>query len=152
MSADLHSELDAIAERELQRQPGSRTLQATAVLDEAWRRLADTPGRFGSRSQFLGVAARAMRRVLVDRARHAGLALVVAEGGRAAESSADVLELDAALTRLEQADAQLARLVELRVFAGLSLEEAAGALAVPQDAMSHDWRRAQLWLARELVG
>jgi RNA polymerase sigma factor (TIGR02999 family) len=150
-SDDLHAELQAIAERELHRDPESRTLQATAAIEEAWRKVADTPGRFESRSQFLGVAARAMRRVLVDHARRCGVALVMSAGEAAAGSPADVLELDAALTRLELSDARLARLVELRVFAGLSLDEAAGALAVPRPEIGDSWRRAQIWLARELV-
>jgi RNA polymerase sigma factor (TIGR02999 family) len=156
------AELRAIAEREFRREPASHTLQATALVNEAWLRVAGKQGGFQSRSHFLGYAAQAMRHVLVDHARRRQAAkrggelervtLVTGDGREPAQSPADVLDLDDALARLKQEHPRLAQVVELRFFAGATIEEVAEALGVSHMTVSDDWRRARIWLARELAG
>jgi RNA polymerase sigma-70 factor, ECF subfamily len=156
----VYAELKAIAEREFRRERASHTLQPTALVNEAWLRIAAKPGGFESRSHFLGYAAQAMRHVLVDHARRSAAAkrggelervtLVTGDGREPAASPADVLDLDDALGRLKQEQPRLARVVELRYFGGATIEETAEVLGVSHMTVSEDWRRARVWLAREL--
>ncbi len=154
-----YTELRSVADRELARLPEERTLQATALVHEAWMRLGGGAG-FEDRGHFFGAAARAMRNVLVDAARAksrlkrggAGWERVtlgeapVDEGERAL----DLLALDAALGRLESLDPRQHEVVLLRYFAGLSVEEVGQALGVSARTVDRDWRFARAWLAHEV--
>ena len=157
----VYTELRRQARRALRREGVGHTLQATALVHEAWLRLdAQHQARWESRTQFLAVAARMMRRVLVDHARtrralkrgggETQLTLGDAEQAVAAADNVDVLALDDALSRLATLDPRKARLVELRYFAGLSIPEAAAALGVSQATVGREWAVARMWLRREL--
>jgi RNA polymerase sigma factor (TIGR02999 family) len=157
----VYAELRRQARRVLRREGEGHTLQATALVHEAWLRLdGQRDARWESRTQFLAVAAQTMRRVLVDHAR-ARRALKRGGGGTrvtygAADQAAatsedvDVLALDDALARLATMDPRKARLVELRYFAGLSMPEAAAALGVSLATVGREWAVARMWLRREL--
>ena len=159
----VYDELRRQARRALRSEGEGHTLQATALVHEAWLRLdGQHDARWESRAQFLAVAAQTMRRVLVD---HARARLAIKRGGgdvqislgdanAAVESpdAMDVLALDDALARLAIMDARKARLVELRYFAGLSIPEAAAALGVSQATVIREWAVARMWLRRELGG
>jgi RNA polymerase sigma factor (TIGR02999 family) len=158
----VYTELRRQAQRALQREAAGHTLQPTALVHEAYLRLVDQrPARFESRSQFFGVAARCMRQVLVDAARtrqaakrgggaHAVTLSDVGAAGAAPERDVDVIALDEALERLAALDPDQARLVELRYFAGLTLDETAAALGVSPATVSREWSVARRWLRREL--
>ena len=160
----VYSELRRQAQRALRREGAGHTLQPTALVHEAWLRLdGQHDARWESRTQFLAVAAQAMRRVLVDHARTrralkrggggAQVTLGDADSAVAAPDRAvDVLALDEALARLATLDPRKARLVELRYFAGLSIPEAAAALGVSQATVGREWSVARMWLRRELEG
>ena len=161
----VYAELRRQAQRALRREGAGHTLQATALVHEAWLRLdGQHDARWESRSQFLAVAAQTMRRILVD---HARTRRALKRGGGAtpitlgdadpavasADASADavdVLALDDALARLAALDPRKARLVELRYFAGLSIPEAAAALGVSLATVGREWAVARMWLRREL--
>jgi RNA polymerase sigma-70 factor (ECF subfamily) len=138
------------------------TLQATALVNEAYLKLVDVRRvQWQNRSHFLAMAARVMRRVLVDAARgrraqkRFGDAVRVTfdEGlNVAVEQPLDVIALDAALDALEQFDARKSRVIELRFFAGLGVEETAAVLGVSADTVMRDWRLAKAWLRREIRG
>jgi RNA polymerase sigma factor (TIGR02999 family) len=156
----LYSELRSLASGYLRRERSDHTLQTTALVHEAYLRLADQREvHWKNREQFLGVAAQLMRRILVDYSRGRGaqkrgkgferVFLEEAEGV-SKHKPADVIALDEALTRLAGFDPQQARLVELRFFGGLSIEEAAGVLGVSRTTLKRDWNLAKAWLAREL--
>ncbi|MGH7679993.1 MAG: sigma-70 family RNA polymerase sigma factor [Gemmatimonadaceae bacterium] len=157
----VYAELRRQAQLMLRREEEGHTLQATALVHEAWLRLGGQHhARWESRRQFFAVAAQMMRRVLLDHARsrhalkHGGGAVQVslgdAESAAAAPDPIEVIALDDALTRLAALDPQKARLVELRYFAGLSIPEAAAALGVSTATVSREWAIARMWLRREL--
>ena len=158
----VYDELRSLAQHQLRRERPDHTLQPTALVNEAYLRLFDTDAiPFESRAHFFGVAARAMRQVLVDyaRKRHAakrGGALdrvtLVTDIAAAGDASTDVLDLHLALEKLSAQDESLARLVELRFFGGLTLDEAADAVGVSRRKAANDWAAARLWLMRELGG
>ena len=158
--AIVYDELRQLARRQLQGERAGHTLQATALVHEAYLRLVDARDlRWESRGHFFGTAARAMRQVLVDHARrrNAGkrggaLKRVTLESSVADDDAvaADVLDLHDALERLTANDTELAHLVELRFFAGLTLDETADALGVSRRKVAKDWSVARLWLQREL--
>lgn len=152
----VYDELRRIA---AQRMRGNRgdTLQPTALVHEAFLRLAGQSIDWQDRGHFFAVASRAMRRVAVDHWRAQGalkrggeqprIALEDGEGAAAVEPpSVDLMALDDALNRLEQLSPQQARVVELRYFAGLSLEEIAEALDRSRSSVFRDWRAARAWL------
>jgi RNA polymerase sigma factor (TIGR02999 family) len=156
----VYDELRLLARRQLQAERPGHTLEPTALVHEAYLRLVDARDlRWESRGHFFGTAARAMRQVLVDHARRRNadkrggalervtLATSIADEDAVA---ADVLELHEALERLASNDAELARLVELRFFAGLTLDETAEALGVSRRKVAKDWSVARLWLQREM--
>jgi RNA polymerase sigma factor (TIGR02999 family) len=159
----VYAELRALAAARLAGEPAGHTLQPTALVHEAFLRLVGgaQPDGWNGRGHFFGAAAEAMRRILVESARRKGRARH--GGGRrrvdldAAASVADdepadeLLDLDAALTRLEAADPPAAQLVKLRYFAGLSMPEAAAALGVPLRTAERNWTFARTWLHRELA-
>jgi RNA polymerase sigma factor (TIGR02999 family) len=161
----VYGELRRQAARQLRAQPEGHTLQATALVHEAYLRLVDwdsAAADWHDRSHFFAVAARAMRSVLVDhaRARRAAkrgggapaLTLGAAESvaDHSSDSGVDVEALDEALTRLAALDSRQARVVELRYFGGLSIEEAAEALGISHATVEREWKTARLWLRREL--
>jgi len=136
------------------------SLQATALVNEVYLRLVDTTHvAWQDRSHFLAVSARAMRRILVDHARAKGFQK---RGGNAvrvpfdeslvvtSEPAHDFVALDDALTALASFDARKSRVIELRFFGGLSVEETASVLHVSQDTVMRDWRLAKAWLTREM--
>ncbi|MFL6279142.1 MAG: sigma-70 family RNA polymerase sigma factor [Vicinamibacterales bacterium] len=158
----MEAELRRLARGYMGRERQGHTLQTTALVNEAFLRLTGARQvRWQDRAHFVGISARLMRRVLVDYARRRGfhkrgggaqrvtLDEAVASGPDAAF---DILELDRALEALEKADARKSRVVELRFFGGLSVEETAEALQVSPDTVKRDWRLAKLWLLRELEG
>jgi len=159
----VYEELRRLADRLLANERPGQTLQPTALVHEAYLRLVGpSNARWDGRAHFFGAAAQAIRRILIDRARarhrlrreaSAGAqAIDDAASVAAAGSSPDVLELDEALSRLALLDPQKARVVELRFFAGLGVEETAAALGTSPSTVARDWRFARIWLHRELSG
>ena len=159
----VYDELRKLAAAKMAQENPGQTLQATALVHEAYLKLVDV-GRvppWDSRGHFFAAAAEAMRRILVDQARkkatekRGGDCQRVPLEGIADElnlSLDDFLDLDDALTRLEESDPQAAQLVKLRLFAGLSVEDAAKSLGVSARTAYRDWTFAQAWLLRELRG
>ena len=158
----VYSELRGLAARQLRRERDGHTLQPTALVHEAYLRLAGgSPLEWEGRAHFFRVAARAMRQVLVDSARRrsagrrggAWQRVTLSPDVAGDESSdQDVLGLHEALERLGRLDASLERLIELRFFTGLTLEETADVLGVSRRKAAKDWSAARLWLRRELAG
>ncbi len=157
----VYDELRRIAHRQLGRERREHTLGTTALVHEAYLRLVDQRRVvWRGRAHFFGVAAQVMRRILVDHARerHAAkrggglrqLTLGDADAAAAAQPGVDVLALHEALERLAALDADQARLVELRYFGGLSIEETAQALGVSPATVKREWAVARAWLRREL--
>ena len=160
--ASLYDELRRLAAAQLQHQHRSHTLQATALVNEAYLKLAKHESlAASSREEFARLAASVMRNVLVDHARAKnamkrgqGWERVTLSATPAEDPSAavDVLALDEALTELAAMDARMAELIELRFFGGLSEAEAAENLGVSRSAVTRDWRMARAWLATKLRG
>jgi RNA polymerase sigma factor (TIGR02999 family) len=157
----VYAELRRVAVRQLRSERADHTLQPTALVHEAYIRLVDQRKvDWQDRAHFFGVAAQVMRRILVDHARRHD-AVKRGEGVRcvsldeandvAASDHLPILALDHALDRLEQVDADLARIVELRAFGGLTIEAAADVLRVSPSTVKREWRVAKAWLHRELV-
>ena len=161
-AALVHEELRAIASRLLRGEHPGQTIRTTALVNEAYIRLVGgRDAAYADRTHFLGVAAQAMRSILVDyaRARAAqkrggGWKRVPLDGvlDQIELDRVDVLGLEEALVRLEGRSERQARVVELRFFAGLSIAEAAEALGVSHGTVETDWRLARAWLHRELTG
>jgi RNA polymerase sigma factor (TIGR02999 family) len=158
----VYNELRGIADRYLRRERAEHTLQATALVHEAYLRLVDQKNvEWQNRAHFFGVAAQMMRRILVDHARAHQTAKRGSGGIKV--SLDDVLEisdeqiesmiaLDDALKSLEQIDPQKSRIVELRFFGGLSIEETAEALGIGTATVIRQWRMAKAWLYKEVTG
>jgi RNA polymerase sigma-70 factor, ECF subfamily len=158
----VYAELRRIASREMRRERQGRTLQTTALVHEAYLRLVkDASLSAANRGQFLGIAAHAMREILIDRARArvaqkrgGGGARVTLEESLSVTPglSIDVLALDEALQRLARLDPRHAQVVELRYFGGLSVEDTASAMALSPATVKRIWTMARAWLFRELGG
>lgn len=156
----VYGELRRLAHHYIRNESNERTLQSTALVHEAYLRLVDWPdARFENRAHFFGVAAQLMRRVLVDRARErlaakrgAGALNLTLDPalGLSKKQEVDVLALNDVLTALEKLDAQQSRIVELRFFGGLSIEETAAALGISPATVKRSWAAAKAWLYREL--
>ncbi len=158
----LYRELRGIAAAQMSRERSGHTLTPTALVHEAWLRLVSGPQpEYRDRRHFLSIAAIAMRRVLVDHARGllrdkrgGGIHPVTLVTGLAQDGTdpAELIALDAALDRLAAHDAIMARVVELRWFGGLTVEEAAEVLDSSPRSVNRAWTAARAWLARELAG
>src|SRR5205807_833776 len=158
----VYKELHRQAARFLRRERQGHTLQPTALINEAYLKLIDQREvNWENRTHFFAIAAQAMRRILVDHARtrhrdkrggdEAKVSLDEAMIVVADENNVDLIALDEALTRLEKKDKQQTRIVELRYFSGLSLEETAEALNISRTTAARDWAMAKAWLHRELT-
>jgi RNA polymerase sigma factor (TIGR02999 family) len=158
----VYPELHRIAARQLSRERSSHTLQPTALVNEAYLRLARQPAgtQWQDRTHFFAVAARVVRAVLVDHARtriaakRGGGAISVELSEAAASVPAppvDLIDLNAALDALEKIDPQQCRLVELRYFGGLSIDETAEVLAVSASSVDRDWLLAKTWIRRHMT-
>jgi RNA polymerase sigma factor (TIGR02999 family) len=156
----VESELRRLARAYMARERPDHTLQATALVNEAYVRLTDASHLpWQSRAHFFGIAARLMRRVLVDYARSRGyqkrggnVDFVVLDEAVAVTPVLDfnLVVLDRALEKLSALDERKGRVIELRFFGGLSVDETAEVLRVSGDTVKRDWRLAKLWLLREL--
>jgi RNA polymerase sigma factor (TIGR02999 family) len=156
----VYDELRKIAAAYMRRERPGQTLQATALVHEAYMRLAHAGTPWHDKKHFVGIAARSMRQILVERARArgaqkrwAGLNRVSLSDSLAVATDPETMlpALDEALTRLEAIDAEQARIVELRFFAGLSIEETAEAIGVSPATLKRRWSLARAWLFRELA-
>ncbi|QOY87008.1 ECF-type sigma factor [Paludibaculum fermentans] len=157
----VYEELRRLARAYLSRERDGHTLQPTALVHEAYMRLiGQQTVDWSNRAQFLGVAASMMRRVLVNYAEARNAARrdssgVLPDPGAAAVSDrqmVDILTLDQALSRLKDVDPRQMQIVELRYFAGLSIEETAEALNLSVATVKREWAVARLWVRRELAG
>jgi RNA polymerase sigma factor (TIGR02999 family) len=156
----VYSELRQVARARLRQEAPGHTIQATALVHEAYVRLVDLDRMsLSDRTHFFAVAARLMRQILVDHARRkrsdkrgGGQTLLTLDGisASAPERPVDVLDLDRALDELTTFDERLARVVELRFFVGMTLEETAEALDVSHATVERDWATAKAWLYRRL--
>jgi RNA polymerase sigma factor (TIGR02999 family) len=155
----VYNELRRLAGAYMRRERPGQTIQATALVHEAYLRLAHAGTPWKDERHFVGIAARSMRQILVERARARGaqkrwgglnrVSLVDSLIGATAEETM-LPALDEALERLEKIDPEQARIVELRFFAGLSIEEAAAALDMSPATLKRRWALARAWLFREL--
>jgi RNA polymerase sigma-70 factor (ECF subfamily) len=158
----VYQELRRLAASYLRRERPGQTLQPTALVHEAYLRLMkDRPDRWQNRAHFCAIAAHSMRQILIERARARGaqkrggaqvkvtLDEALVAGG---ERSFDFVALDEALERLAAIDAEQARLVELRFFGGLTVEETAEAMGISPATVKRHWAVARAWLAREMEG
>lgn len=159
----VYKELRQLARRHRRKSGVGETLQTTALVNEAFLRLAGIHNvDWRDRAHFFAVAAQVMRRILVDSARSQG---AVKRGGNTqrvqsldpdavpapdSHRAAELVALDDALTRLAQLDARRARVIELRIFGGLTMEESAEVLGLSTQSVRRDWRLAKAWLLREL--
>lgn len=158
----VHAELLRSARRYLAREGSGHVLQPTALVNEAYLKLIDQRVKWQNRAQFFGVAAQVMRRILLDQARNrkrlkrgGGQAVTITldriEAGKSAVDRLDVIALDRSLTALAQVDPERGRLIELRFFGGLTLEEAAEAMELSPSTVKRMWRSARAWLYRDLT-
>jgi RNA polymerase sigma-70 factor (ECF subfamily) len=158
----VYQELRRLAASYLRRERPGQTLQPTGLVHEAYLRLMkDRPGRWQNRAHFCAIAAHSMRQILIERARARGalkrggaqprvtLDEALVAGG---EQSVDLLALDRALEELAKLDPEQARLVELRFFGGLTVEETAEAMSISPATVKRHWAIARAFLARELEG
>jgi len=156
----VYTELHRLAHRHIKKERPGHTLQTSALVNEAFVRLVDQRGvNWQSRGHFFGIAAQMMRRILVDYARSRGYAK---RGGNAQrvslneemlitrQRSADVISVDEALTALATIDERKSRVVELKFFGGLSIEETAEVLGVSPGTVMRDWTLAKAWLRRAM--
>lgn len=162
LSPLLYAELKALAARALRHERGDHTLQPTALVNEAWLRVAGQQRLDPeNRAQFLGVAAQMMRRVLVDHARRRGAAKRPTSDVRVQSidldlrpddtaHATDMIELHDALERLAGINPRQAQVIDLKFFAGLELPDIAAVLGVARPTIVRDWRMARAWLQREL--
>ena len=155
----VYEELRRVARRHLHGERVAHTLQTTALIHEAYLRLIDQqPPEARDQPHFVALASNLMRQVLVDYARRrladkrdAGCRITLSDDlPESQPREVDVLSVDTALTRLEQLDAQQARVVELRYFGGLSIRETSDALGVSEATIKRDWATARAWLKREM--
>lgn len=155
----VYTELHRLARSYMRRERANHTLQPTALINEAYMRLAQAPIDWQGRAHFIAVAANAMRRILVD---HARAHMAAARGGEfrqvewtdalglPAERSRDLLALDGALQQLEKLNPRQAKIIELRYIGGLSFEEVGAVLDLSPRTAKRDWALARLWLFKQI--
>ena len=154
----VESELHQLAHRYMSHEREDHTLQTTALVNEAYLKLIDQKVEWQNRAHFFGIAAQIMRRILIDHARkhlgprHGGGKTISLDEVAVVsdERASELVALDEALTTLANVDERKGRVVELRYFGGLSVEETATVLGVSADTITRDWRRAKAFLRREL--
>lgn len=155
----VYEELRHLAHQYMRREKPGHTLQTSALVNEAYLRLVKQRVQWEDRAHFFGIAARLMRQILVDQARRrnyakrGGGAIRVSlndDNAIAQEQSASVVALDEALKTLEQTDPRKGRIVELRFFAGMSVEETAEALKISPGTVMREWTFARAWLRNEM--
>jgi RNA polymerase sigma factor (TIGR02999 family) len=156
----VYNELRRLAQHYMRSERSNHTLQATAVVHEVYLRLIKQEKvSWQSKAHFMGVAASLMRRILCDHARSQGRIKRGAEYGRVSldealvfsnEISAEVVDLDRALTRLEELDHRQSKIVEMLFFGGLTVEETSAVLGISPKTVKRDWSVARAWLHREL--
>jgi len=156
----VYQELRRLAHRQMRRERAGDTLQTTALINEAYLRLVDYERvRPRDRAHFFAIAAQAMRRILIERARSRRSAkrgsgaqkVFLDEAANVSnERAADLVALDDALTSLAAIDPRKAQIVELKYFGGMTIEEAAEVLGVSTPTVERDWRTAKIWLHREI--
>ena len=158
----VYEELHRLARHYMRREPSGHSLQATALVNEAYMRLADyTRMQWQDRAHFFAVSAQVMRRILVDHARRHNLkrgrgvlhvpledVVVMAPGG---DADTDLVALDEALIGLTRIDPRKAQIVEMRFFGGLTVEEIGEVLKISTGTIKRDWRAAKAWLYQELT-
>lgn len=158
----VYDDLHRLARAAMARESPGHTLQATALVNEAWMKLAASqPPAASGREHFLGIAARAMRQVLVDHARRRNaerrggdrvrVTLGAADGPAGGHDPHELIALDRALDALDEVDSRLRQVVEYRYFAGLTDDEIAGLLGVTRRTVLRDWARARAWLNNALA-
>lgn len=154
----VYDELHQIAQRHLRREGPRHTLQTSALVNEAYLRLIDQTVPWRNRAHFFGIAAQMMRRILVD---HARAHLYAKRGGGAQQVSlaeaaglagraADLIALDDTLQSLAELDPQQGKIVELKFFAGMTIEEIAEVCGISTATVEREWRAARAWLSDEL--
>ena len=158
----VHVELRRLARNYMRRERTGHTLQTTALINEAYLRLIDQKNvHWQNRAHFFGIAAQLMRRILVDhartkkRAKRGGSDVRVSFSEatiKAKDQDLDIVALDEALERLAKIDEQQSKIVELRFFSGLTVEETAEVLSISPATVKRDWSMAKAWLHRELTG
>ena len=158
----VYDELRALAEHHLRRERADHTLQATALVHEAYMRLVDSDRiRLRNRAHFFALAAQSLRRILVDYARNHNRRKRGGERGKlslevipelSVETDVDVLALDEALAELKTVDERYAQIVEIRFFGGMTMEEIAAMMGISISTVERDWRVARAWLYRKLGG
>jgi len=158
----IYEELHQLAAGQMSREHAGHTLQPTALVNEAFLRLVDVDSiSWEGRAHFYGVAARAMRQILVDHARRKGAAKrggdlrrVTIDENLTPDSGSefDLFDLHEAVEKLDKQDPLLGRIIDLRFFGGLTLDETAGILGISRRKVAKDWAFARLWLANELTG
>lgn len=159
----VYGQLHKLADQKMRKEAADNTLQATALVHEAYLRLLGSDAGFDNRRHFFGAAAQAMRRILVDRYRKRSSLKRAGDrervdveehdivGADAGLAPLDLLALDEALEALEQRDPRMAKIVELRFFAGLDVEQTAEALDVSPRTVKRDWSVARAWLYQKLT-
>jgi RNA polymerase sigma factor (TIGR02999 family) len=157
----VYNELRRLAGHYMRQERPGQTIQATALVHEAYVRLVDYKNmRWQDRAHFYAVAAQVMRRILVDRARardaakrgDAARRVSLAEADAASnEQSADILDLDEALKELEEIDPRKSQIIELRFFGGLNIEETAEVMSISPTTVQREWRSARAWLYRAIT-
>lgn len=154
----VEDELHRLAHRYMSRERKDHTLQTTALVNEAYLKLIDQKVDWQNRAHFFGIAAQIMRRILIDHARQhlgpqrgGGKTISLEEVALVSnDRAAELIALDEALSSLARLDERKGRVVEMRYFGGLSVEEIAAVLSVSVDTVTRDWRRAKAFLRREL--
>jgi RNA polymerase sigma factor (TIGR02999 family) len=158
----VYRELRQLAHHYLRKERSDHTLQSTALVHEAYMRLAgQSPPQWQNRAHFFGIAAHLMRQILVEHAR--GRATAKRGGGAtmlaldeslssAAQNDIDIIVLDKALQQLTEMDAQQGRIVELRFFAGLTIEDTSEVLGISPATVKREWVTARAWLFRAMTG
>lgn len=153
----VYEQLRRVAHNHLRRERFDLTLQSTAVVNEAYLRLVGGAGQFENRQHFFAVSAQLMRQILVDYARQhraakrgGGCKVALDEAIKAPDKDVDLVDLDDALRELSQLDARQGRIVELRFFGGLSIDETAEVLSISTATVERSWASARAWLYRQM--